>query len=246
MTKHTPQYDASKYATYRPTYPAALYERIFSLVMQFDRAWDCACGNGQATRVIADHFKQVVGTDISTTQIAAALQEPNIEYLVSPADETPCEDQSIDLVTVAQAMHWFANEDFFNEVKRVLKPSGVLAAWCYDLPKVNAAVDKVVLHLAYTLLDAYWASGREYIQAKYKDIPFPFVEQYSADLFCEKTMCFDDLIGLFESWSPCLKYWQDHDADVLDLVRADLASAWGDPTATYQVKFPIYLITGSP
>jgi len=61
------------YAKFRPSYPAALFEFILSLVPDKQSAWDCGTGNGQIAGVLADSFEIVYATDISKNQLANAI-----------------------------------------------------------------------------------------------------------------------------------------------------------------------------
>ena len=107
------------YAKYRPAYPQQLYDFIFQHVAGKQAAWDCATGNGQAAKELAKVFDKVYATDISQKQIENAVQQPNIFYSVQPAEQTNFPNNSFDLITVAQALHWFRFDDFYAEVKRV-------------------------------------------------------------------------------------------------------------------------------
>ena len=140
-------------------------------------AWDCGCGNGQATVAIADHFMRVVGTDPSATQIDAAEARANIDYRVEPAEHSSLTGTSASLITVAQALHWFDHTAFYAEVKRVLKPNGLFAAWAYsDCATGDAAIDRIKDRLYIDLTGPYWPPERVYVDAGYKTLPFPFVE----------------------------------------------------------------------
>lgn len=242
---HIPTYDAEKYALFRPTYPDSLFEYLFSRAKGWDYAWDCACGNGQATLKLAEHFKQVIATDISETQIAASPKRPNVLYYVTPASNVLLDDDSVDLITVAQALHWFADDSFFQEVKRVLKPSGIIGAWCYDLPHINPEVDALIYDLAYNTLKNYWAPGKKYLQTHYTDIPFPFTKEYITSFHCEKEFNFEGLIGYLESWSARTAYLKQHQRDPLEQAKSALLQAWGDPDRTYLAHYPIYCLIGS-
>jgi ubiquinone/menaquinone biosynthesis C-methylase UbiE len=154
---------AAEYAKYRPTYPHALYKCIFSHVHHFDCAWDCGTGNGQAAVALAKKFKQVIATDVSETQILHAQSRTNIIYQVCPAEKTPFSSHSFDLVTVAQALHWFDFDLFYPELKRVLKPHGLFAAWSYGLARVDPQVDRVIDFFYDQLLAPYWDPRRRLI-----------------------------------------------------------------------------------
>src|SRR4051812_25697672 len=136
---------ANRYADFRPHYPAALFDYLATLVPLDSRVWDCACGNGQAALDLASRFQSVIATDASREQIASAIPHPNVEYRVAPADQSGLPDESVALVTVAQALHWFNLEGFYAEVKRVLQPNGLLAAWAYGINDVEGnAVNELV------------------------------------------------------------------------------------------------------
>lgn len=57
-------------------------------------------------------------------------------FRVSPAEQLPFENETVDLITTAQAVHWFDLSKFYPEVKRVLKTNGVLAIYGYNLPEL--------------------------------------------------------------------------------------------------------------
>src|SRR5213594_4767762 len=117
---------ANRYADFRPHYPAELFDYLGALVPRNSVVWDCACGNGQATLDLAARFHRVVATDASREQVAAATPHANVEYRVAPAEKSGLPDESVALITVAQALHWFDLERFYAEAKRVLSPTGVL------------------------------------------------------------------------------------------------------------------------
>src|SRR3954471_16590893 len=149
MPKDLFSQQSSLYARYRPGYPRALYDHIFSRLNSLETAWDCATGNGQVASVLADHFKTVFATDQSEKQLREAIKKPNIIYSRQAAETTDFQDQSFDLVTVGQAYHWFSFPDFQREVKRVARPGALIAIWGYKLCTVN---DKIANDI---ILDFY-------------------------------------------------------------------------------------------
>lgn len=167
---------SAEYAIYRPTYPQELFDFLFSLVNQKESAWDCATGNGQVARVLAQHFAGVYATDISEKQLSQALKLPNVVYSVESSEKANVPDVSFDLITVAQAIHWFNFDAFYSEVKRTLKPNGLLAVIGYGVMVIDKKVDQVVHKLYEDILGKYWDSERIYIEEGYKTIPFPFDE----------------------------------------------------------------------
>ncbi|XP_078539467.1 putative methyltransferase DDB_G0268948 [Lissotriton helveticus] len=121
--------------------PEALLRMILSYLEEkkgkpFGMAVDVGCGTGQSTRILAPYFEKVVGVDISKSQIQEAenvISPINVSYMIAKAEELPFEDRSLDLVTASVAAHWFDLDKFSEEVNRVLKPSGCLAIYCFDL-----------------------------------------------------------------------------------------------------------------
>ncbi|HEX6226203.1 MAG TPA: class I SAM-dependent methyltransferase, partial [Chryseolinea sp.] len=111
------------YAAFRPTYPKALYEFIFQHVGGKNSAWDCATGNGQVAKYLSYYFDKVYATDISQQQLDQAAREENIFYSKTPAERTGFPDDQFDLITVAQALHWFDRDSFYSEALRVAKPN---------------------------------------------------------------------------------------------------------------------------
>src|SRR5258705_2912822 len=167
---------ADIYAKYRPAYPQELFDFLFRHINHKMSAWDCATGNGQTAKVLAKHFDKVFATDISPKQIDTAEQCPNIYYSVQPAEKTDFSDNSFDLVTVSQALHWFATDEYYSEVKRVSKPNSVFVAWSYSLLSVSPVIDDLVRSYYANVVGPYWDAERKYVDEEYRTIPFPFKE----------------------------------------------------------------------
>src|SRR4051794_21677502 len=140
---------AAVYASFRPGYPAALFDFATSLAPGRSLAWDCATGNGQATAGLAERFARVIATDASAAQLAQATPHPRIEYRQAPAEQSGLADRSVDLVTVATALHWFDFDRFYAEAERVLIPGGALVAWAYNLPRVSPELDVLMDRLGH-------------------------------------------------------------------------------------------------
>lgn len=234
---------SAEYAVYRPTYPQELYDFLFSLVSEKDAAWDCATGNGQVARILAQHFQKVYATDISEKQLSQALQLPNILYKVESSDRADVPDDSFDLVTVAQAIHWFNFEAFYAEVKRTLKPDGVIAVVGYGLMLIDKKVDQVIHKLYEDILGKYWDSERRYIEEGYKTIPFPFEEVTAPHFQIKTTWSFSQIIGYLNTWSSLQHYKKANERNPLEYLMTELKDAWGDD-AEKEVRFPILLRVG--
>src|ERR1700744_5328428 len=109
---------SSQYSAFRPRYPDGVFDYLAQVCSERRLAWDCACGTGQATLALADRFDSVIGTDASEQQLAAAQTKPKVAYRVATAENSGLDSASVDLVTVAQALHWFNLDGFYSEVRR--------------------------------------------------------------------------------------------------------------------------------
>ncbi len=247
---------SKQYASSRPTYPRKLFEFIAGLVDEKNLAWDCATGNGQAAVVLADYFKHVVASDISEKQIENAQQKSNITYQIFPAEKTPLEDNTVDLITIAQALHWFAFDKFYSETKRVLKKKknnskskgGIIAAWTYGFHSISPEVDKVSHKLYEDILsDKYWPPERKYVEAKYETIPFPFEQIPSPKFQIELNWNMLDLVNYFHSWSSVQKFIDTNNYDPVNDILDSLEDAWGGKhrlNEKRKVVWPLYLNVG--
>jgi len=234
---------SGSYARFRPSYPAALFEWLFSLVEQKENAWDCGTGSGQVAAVLAEKFKNVYGTDISASQLKEAVQKKNILYRVEPAESTGFSDAFFDLITVAQAIHWFSFDEFYREVKRVLKPGGLFAVIGYNLPTIGAAADTVLKKFYYGTTAPYWDAERKYIDDNYQTIPFPFEEIKSPVFSMNFEWDASHFINFVSTWSAVLHYIKSNQADPVPAFRQELLNVW--PEAQIRtVSFPLLLRVG--
>lgn len=229
------------YARFRPRYPAALFDWLASRSPAAALAWDVATGSGQAAVELASRFDRVVATDASAAQLASAERRPNVEYRREPAERSSLGAGSVDLVTVAQALHWFDHERFFAEASRVLRPGGLLAVWCYEVFETAPAVDAIVSRFYHDVIGAWWPPERRWIETGYADLvmPFPRVEAPAFALTARWDL--DALVGYLGTWSAVQRYRADRGSDPLPAVRASLAEAWGDPAEERLVAWPLKL-----
>ncbi len=234
---------AADYTQFRPRYPRELFEYLASLVECHRRAWDCGCGNGQAAADLTAVFDEVVATDPSVRQIAQARPVPRVSYLVATAENSPLESHSIDLIAVAQALHWFDLPRFYAETRRVGRGGSVLAAWCYGLATISPAVDRVIAYLYEDILGPYWPPERKLIEERYASLPFPFEELAAPHLENLARWNLAELLGYLRTWSSVARYIESRGADPLELVTADLAAAWGE-TTTLAVRWPLWMRVG--
>ncbi len=234
---------SADYARHRPLYPAELYEFLAGLGGR-RLAWDCATGNGQAAVSLAAHFDRVIATDASRAQIDAAIAHPGVSYRLAAAEDSGLDTDSVDLVTVGQALHWFDTRRFFAEAARVLVPGGSVAAWCYELCTVSPECDAAVGRLYDEIVAPFWPPERRLIEERYAGIRFPGTE-IDVPVF-EMNVCWtvDDMLGYLRTWSACQRYRREHGDDPVGLVEAELRKAWGRTSRT--VRWPLTVRVSRP
>ena len=235
---------AAQYRASRPGYPPALFAFLADLVLARDRALDCATGNGQAAAALAAHFAEVVATDLSLPQLARAEPVANVRYVAANAECLPLRAGSVDLITVAQALHWFATETFYAEVRRIARPGAVIAAWSYGLARIDPAVDAVVGRLYHDVVGAYWPPERLLVESAYRTLPFPF-QAITAPVFALRDeWSLPRLLTYLASWSAVQRCKDATGRDPLDAVRDPLRQAWGNAQASRPIAWPLALRVG--
>lgn len=219
---------STTYRAFRPTYPDALFAYLRTLTKDNDLAWDCGTGNGQAAIGLTRHYKKVIATDPSEQQIANAIQHDQISYRVEKAEQSSLEAHSVDLITVAQALHWFEFDAFYAEVKWVLKPGGVIAAWAYGLPTLPDEVKAVIRHFHDVVVGEFWQAENNLISKKYTTIPFPFLEIEAPPFFISKMVSLDEVLGHVSSWSATQKFIAAKSYNPVEGLKNDLLQVWGN------------------
>jgi len=235
---------SDRYAAYRPDYPAALFAWLASLCAERDMAWDCATGSGQAAQGLAPHFRQVIATDASAEQIRHAEPHAAIDYRVAPAEASSLADRSVDLVTVAQAAHWFDLPRFYAEVKRVLKPGGVLALWGYGRMVLPGDMDAPFRHFYGETVGPYWPPERSLIDDAYRSLDFPFAEIQPPAFHIEVGWSLPRLIAYLSTWSAVKRYREANGLDPLPALMAELEPLWGDRDTVRKLQWPLFLRVG--
>ncbi len=233
---------AATYRSFRPTYPPELFKYLVSQVSGRDLAWDCGTGNGQAASGLAPYFTRVIATDGSAKQLSQAPKLANVEYRVAVAEDPGLADQSADLITVAQALHWFELDKFYPEVKRILKPGGLFAVWCYGSCKSGPEVDRIEQAFYANTLAGYWDPARQLIDEGYQTIPFPFREIEAPSFELEVVWDLTQFAGYLESWSAVQAYIKKNGHSPVPEVQKQLEKVWGTKR---KVSWPIKLRVGS-
>ena len=235
---------ASDYSKHRPGYPSELSTFLASVAPGHGQVWDCGTGSGQAAVVLAEDFDRVVATDASAEQLAHARKHPRVEYGVAAERDSGLPEGSCDLVTAAQAAHWFDLAAFYKEADRVLRPGGVLAIWCYNRTLVDSAIDEVIVAFQYGRVGPYWPSGREHTDSGYRTMPFPYERLDIPALFMRQRWSRTQLEGYFETWSSVRRFRQVEGVDPIPEIARDLSRHWPDPAEVREVRWPLCVIAG--
>ena len=233
---------AARYANFRPHYPTELFDYLATLAPRNVLVWDCAAGSGQATIDLARRFDKIIATDASAEQIGAATRLDNVEYRVALAESSGLPDESVGLLTVAQALHWFNHEQFFAEVKRVLRPNGIFAAWVYATNRVEGEdIDAIVQDYYSNVVGPYWPPERAMTENGYRTIAFPFTEITPPSFRMEVRWTLEQILDYFSSWSATNRFIKAKGGNPLEPLREALGKHWGDPTSHRLVKWPLTL-----
>jgi SAM-dependent methyltransferase len=236
---------AGLYAAARPSYPEALFAYLAGLSPRRERAWDCGTGSGQAARGLAAHFREVIATDASPAQLAEAIPDPRISYRVAPAERSGIEPESVDLLTVAQALHWFDLPAFYDEARRVVRPGGAVAIWGYVAATLDdPALTATLHHFHYDIAGPYWPHERAIIESGYRTVPFPCREVAPAafDMFADWTLA--DLMDYVRTWSAVRQLIAAGKSEEVPALERALKGSWGDPARRRRVSWPLKLRVG--
>jgi SAM-dependent methyltransferase len=235
---------ASAYARFRPAYPPELFQWLAAESPVRELAWDAGTGSGQAAVGLAAHYATVVATDPSPDQLAEARQYPGVQYRRGMEGESGLGPASADLVTAAQALHWFDLEAFYREVARVLKPRGLLAVWCYGLHRVTPEVDRVFDRFYGQTVGPWWPAERAEVESGYRRLPFPYPELPVPDFNMVAVLDMAGLMAYVSTWSAVRRKIAATGTDPMLDLAGELGSAWGDPSAPRRVRWPLSVRVG--
>ena len=235
---------AREYAQFRPQYPDELFAFLASIAPGDQLALDCGTGSGQAAVMLAGWFQKVIAIDASAAQIANAPTHSRIEYRVAAAEATSLPNESCDAVTVAQALHWLEFERFYAEVRRILRPQGIIGVWSYYELVVAPEIKAIVRHYHDDVVGPYWPPERKMVGPGYLQLPFPFAEIDSPPFESRVLWSLDELIGYLGTWSATQRYLAAQGADPREAIADELARAWGDETRKRLMTWPLTVRIG--
>ena len=235
---------AADYAKFRPTYPQELYTFLFKIVQNKSKAWDVATGNGQVAVELSKVFTEVLATDLSAKQLAEAPQVENITYRVQTSEEPFDTQEQFDLITVAQAIHWFDFEAFYKQVTLHLKPEGIFATIGYSVLETSGKLNEVIQHFYKGITAPYWDPERKYLDDHYQSIPFPFQEIETPKFAMPIYWTADELVNYLNTWSAVKHYEKANAKNPLHLIRDDVYKHWGAKEKR-EFNFPLLLRVGT-
>lgn len=236
---------SKEYAASRPTYPDALFEFLSEQTPAHQLAWDCGTGNGQAAIRLVEYFEKIYATDISAAQLENARPHQNIQYVKLNEGRTALQHNSVDLVTAAQAAHWFDLEKFYREADRVLRPRGIIALWGYGfISASDNEIDRIFQKLGREILKEYWDENVNKIWNGYDSFPFPFEEIDHPEFIMKIEWSLDQFVSYVSSWSAAQKFKEKNGSSPVDSVWDDLVKSWKDPNLKHSFSTPLTIRVG--
>ncbi|WP_299402265.1 class I SAM-dependent methyltransferase [uncultured Roseobacter sp.] len=229
----------ASYASSRPTYPPALADALAKWCSETTHALDVGCGNGQLSTLLAARFDKVTATDPSETQLQSAARHPSVTYRAEPAERIGIEANSVDLITAAQAAHWFDLDAFYREVRRVAKPRAVLALISYGVPVLDGEIGTRFQQFYWQDVHQYWPEGRQHVEDGYRSLDFPFEELWLPDLSISQDWSLANLIAYICTWSASRRALKAGRGDIVDKFIRDLGLIWTEPEGQQKVTWPI-------
>jgi SAM-dependent methyltransferase len=236
---------AREYANFRPGYPPELFAWLARNCASRRDAWDCGCGSGQASTALAEYFDRVHATDVAPEQIGAAKPHPRVSYAVAAAEKSGLPAESVDLVTVAQALHWFDVEAFYAEARRVSRPGALLAVWTYPRPEfIDPHLDRAFNDFYVDVVGPYWPPERRHVDSQYETLPVPPRElgfdtvphpAFGLDLHWS----LEQVLGYVSSWSATARYKKQKGTDPVPLLRDALSRLWPGDGAIVALRMPL-------
>ncbi len=230
---------AAEYERYRPGYPPSLFAWLAGHAPGRGRALDLGTGNGQAALGLAEYFDEVVATEPSAAQLARARPHPRVRYEVGTAEHTGLPEASVDLVTAAQAAHWFALAPFVAELRRVLRPGGLAALWTYEKFRAGDAVDRLVDDFYRDVVGPYWPPERRHVEERYRRLELPLEAVFAPEFELWTEWDVETALAYLGTWSAVQRCRRLRGADPLSLLAPLLRPAWGPDRRA--LRWPIHL-----
>ena len=232
------------YARYRPLYPPQLAHYLAQVAPDADCAVDVGCGSGQLTTLLADHFHTVIGVDPSAAQLASAIADPRVQYLVAPAEALPLADARASLVCAAQAAHWFNLPAFHAQVRRIAQPGAVVALISYGVMVIDGPADAVFQHFYQHGVGPWWPAERALVDQGYAGLDFPYAEFGAPAMRIQAQWSLADVLGYVGTWSAVRRAREAGQDALLEHFADRLTGVWGEPAQSRAVHWPINMRIG--
>jgi SAM-dependent methyltransferase len=236
---------AAGYAAYRPTYPIELMRFLADTVSGKEFAWDCGCGSGQLSTLLAEEFAEVYATDASAEQIEKAVCHPRVHYACAPAEASGLGDEVADLIVAAQAAHWFDLPAFYREVRRVGHSGSVIALVSYGIVKVDEPLDAIIGRFYWDVIGSYWPPERKHVEEGYRSLDFPFAEIRVPDMAMSASWTLRNFIGYLNTWSAVAAMERAIGPEPRERFSHELGEAWGRAEEKRTIRWPLSLRVGT-
>jgi SAM-dependent methyltransferase len=230
---------AADYAAYRPSYPLELANYLAGLPARRELALDCGCGAGQLSALLGDLFDRVIATDASAEQVAHATLHARVDYRCAPAERSGLEGVSVDLLTVAQAAHWFDLDAFYAEARRVLRPDGAIVLITYGVTVTDGRPGEILSHFYRDVIGRFWPAERRHVETQYRDLPFPFREETAPPLAMQAAWPLARLLGYVDTWSAVRNAEKTLGRAPYEAFCAEMREAWGEPETAREIRWPL-------
>jgi SAM-dependent methyltransferase len=237
-------HSAASYAAFRPTYPPALVTFLADTAGRNEFAWDCGCGSGQLSTLLAERFQRVYATDASAKQIENAIAHPQVDYACAPAEASGLSDGVADLIVAAQAAHWFDLPSFYREVRRVGRPGSAIALVSYGIVKVDDRLNPIIARFYWDVIGAYWPPEREHVENGYRSLDFPFSEIEAPDLAISVSWTLSDFLGYVDTWSAVSAMERAIGRKPREQFNQELTAAWIPAEQKRTVRWTLSLRVG--
>jgi ubiquinone/menaquinone biosynthesis C-methylase UbiE len=230
------EYDAS-----RPGYPEELFAWLADSVAKRETALDVATGTGQAAWGLANHFDHVIAIDVSAEQLRHARGHPRIEYRVARAETTGLPDGSVDLAVAAAAIHWFDRPRFNDELRRVMRRHGVVAAWTYHVAHVDPPLDAILGAFYRDVVGRYYPPAVRLVDERYSGIELPGEELAAPSFQASVRWDARQVARFVRTWSVVPTFIEATKRDPVPALEAEIEAAFGGPDIARDLSFPLYL-----
>lgn len=231
---------SGRYAAFRPTYPNELLSFLTENSPDKICAWDCATGNGQVAKFLASEFQSIYASDPSGAQLENAQQADNINYQRELAEDCSLPDESVSLITVGQALHWFDHTLFVEQARRVLVEGGVLAIWSYGSARISPEIDSGIFRLAHGTLRPFWPE--EALNGGLKNLSDPggFAKLASPKFSIERAWTALQFSGYVSTWSASQRAKSFYSEEYLQHQIEDFANWEGCKRISWPLMFQAF------